>query len=143
MEERISRPNIELLVRDNGKGLEIAFYRLTGSTLRPELSNGITLKGRDISFFAGQMTDPSVLDPSGKVDMKEPYEFIVRVRWEGMHRILSFIPWEGGEAVESIRLSPLEAYRIGELARNTALINHLIRRLARWDNGVDAQSKNN
>lgn len=143
MEERISRPNIELLVRDNGKGLEIAFYRLTGSTLCPELSNSITLKGRDISFFAGQMTDPSVLDPTGKVDMKEPYEFIVRVRWDGMHRILSFVPWEGGEAVESIRLSPLEAFRIGELARNTVLVNHFIQRLARLQDGGDTKIQDN
>ena len=136
MEERITRPNQELVVTDTGQGLEIAFYRLTGSTLRPELSHSITLKDRDISYFAGQLTDPSILDPSGKVEMKEPYEYIIRVRWDGMHRILSFVPWEGGEAVESIRLSPLEAYRVGVLANNTALINHLMKRLARWDHGT-------
>ena len=139
MRERITRPNQELIVTDTGQGLEIAFYRLTGTTLQPEPSHSITLEDRDISFFAGQLSDPSVLDPSGKVDMKEPYEFIVRVRWDGMHRILSFIPWKGGEAVESIRLSPLEAFRIGELARNTALVNHLIRRLARWDHGTEPE----
>jgi len=143
MEERITRNKAELVVRDTGTGLEIAFYRLKGGNLKPGLSASVTLKGNDISFFAGQMTDPSVLDPAGKVDLKEPYPYIVRVRWDGMHRILSFVPWEGGEAVESIRLSPLEAYRVGILAQNTTLINHLIDRLARWKDGVNDTGEDN
>jgi len=142
MVERIARKKMELVVSDTGNGLEIAFYRLGRGVLAPEVSNIVTLKGRDITFFAGQLTDPAVLDPTGKIDLKEPYPFIIRVRWDNMHRILSFIPWKGGESAESIRLSPLEAFRVGELAKNTALINHLMLRLKKTNERVN-RAKNN
>ena len=129
MIEKIVRKDRELVVTDKRGSLEIAFYQLKRGLLTPELSNKICLKGSDVGFFAAQLLDPGVLDPTGKVDLKEPYPFIIRVRWDNLHRILSFIPWEKGETAESIRLSPLEAYRIGQLARNTLLVDHLVRRL--------------
>lgn len=130
MEVRIARNSLELLVRDDHGRLSVEFHAPKPGSLKPEKRNGVCLKGEDIEFFAGMLLDPTVVDQAGKVDLKEPYPFIVRVKWDGTHRILFFLPWQEGGPVESVRLSPLEAWKIGKLAERTALINHLIRRLA-------------
>ena len=126
----ITREKQELMVCDNRGRLSVEFYALRPGSLKPEKRNGVSLKGEDIEFFAGMLLDPAVPNAHGNVDLKEPYPYILRVKWDDAHRTLSFFPWEEGGVIEHIRLSPLEAWKIGKLAERTALINHLIRRLA-------------
>ncbi len=130
MEVRIARNSLELRVRDDHGRLSVEFHAPKPGSLKPEKRNGVCLKGEDIEFFAGMLLDPTVPNAHGNVDLKEPYPYILQVKWDDSHRTLSFFPWEEGGAIERIRLSPLEAWKIGKLAERTALINHLIRRLA-------------
>ena len=127
---RITRKNLELLVKDNKGRLLISFLGQRQGSLEMNEKWRVDLKGEDIEFFAGMILDRAVADASGKVDLKEPYPFIIRVKWDGLQRILSFYPWEEGGALASIRLSPLEARKVGKLAERTVFVNHLIRRLA-------------
>jgi len=138
--EKIVRKKLLFEVSDRGSGLLLAFYKTERGILSPTLTNSLILtENKDIQFFAGQLLDPSVLDPTGKVELKEPYPYIIRVRWDNMHRIVSFVSYEDGATVESIRLSPLEAYRVGQLSQNTALINHLLERLKKYYASVNKE----
>ena len=126
----IAREKKLLKVMDHKGVLVVAFYGQDVASLELVERHRVELTGEDIEFFAGMLINPEVLDKTGKVDLKEPdYPYIIRVRWDNHNRILSFLPWEEGGAVEKIRLSPLDALKIGKLAERTCLINHLIERL--------------
>lgn len=88
------------------------------------------LEGQDIDFFAGMLLDPACLDERNTVTLKGDYPYMIRVVWDKVWRILSFLDWGPSQKpIRKIRLSPLEALQLGRLAERTAVMDHLLKRL--------------
>ncbi len=123
-----------LLARDAVGALELVGeeFDALGRTIR---SRKLAIVPAHLDHFAGMLTDTTCLSDRHEVSLDEPiYRYKILVKWEGVHRVLSFLsrptPEDPRGKVEfRIRLSPLEARRLARLAERCVSNGHASARL--------------
>ncbi len=90
-----------------------------------------------LDHFAGMLLDATCLSDRHEVSLDEPiYPYRILVKWEGVHRVLSFLsrptPEDPKGKIEfRIRLSALEARRLARLAERCVSAAHLAATLSK------------
>lgn len=95
----------------------------------------VEIRAAHLDHFAGMLMDATCLSDKHDVSLDEPiYPYRILVKWEGVHRVLSFSSrptpeYPKGKIEFRIRLSPLEARRLARLAERCADSSHSMARL--------------
>ncbi len=118
-----------LLARDGVGVLHLVGeeFDALGRTVR---SRRLAIVPAHLDHFAGMLMDATCLSDRHEVSLDEPiYRYKILVKWEGVHRVLSFLsrptPEDPRGKVEfRIRLSPLEARRLAKLAERCVSAAH-------------------